>query len=93
MKYRLIVYGLLVVALALAWSVERGAYRVDDTTEILIVANPINQLNPVVRNPYQTEYEQMLYPCVRINSPAGTGSGVVLNHKAHKEHKGLKNHS
>jgi S1-C subfamily serine protease len=30
------------------------------------------------RHPYQDEYEQMLYPTVRINSPAGTGSGVIF---------------
>ena len=79
MKYRLVVYGLLAVAMALAWSVERGAYRVDDTTEILIVANPINPLNPVVKNPYQEEYEKLLYPTVRITAGYSTGSGVVIS--------------
>jgi S1-C subfamily serine protease len=31
--------------------------------------------------PYQDEYEQMLYPTVRISSVSGTGSGVIFNHK------------
>ncbi len=31
------------------------------------------------RHPYQEEYEQMLYPTVRISSPAGTGSGVIFH--------------
>ncbi|MDI6788800.1 MAG: hypothetical protein QME51_10555, partial [Planctomycetota bacterium] len=30
-------------------------------------------------HPYRTEYERMLYPTVRISSPAGTGSGVVIS--------------
>jgi len=30
-------------------------------------------------NPYQTEYEQMLYPTVRISSPSGVGSGVMID--------------
>jgi len=30
------------------------------------------------RHPYQDEYERMLYPTVRISSPSGTGSGVVI---------------
>jgi S1-C subfamily serine protease len=31
--------------------------------------------------PYQDEYEQMLYPTVRISSPTGIGSGVVIQTK------------
>ncbi|MFH1231438.1 MAG: serine protease [Planctomycetota bacterium] len=34
-------------------------------------------------NPYQEEYEKLLYPTVRINSPAGTGSGVVISNTNH----------
>ena len=78
MRKRLVVYGMLALAIAITLSVERGAYRVNDTTEILIVANPINPLNPVVRNPYQEEYEQMLYPTVRITAGLATGSGVII---------------
>lgn len=29
--------------------------------------------------PYQDEYEKMLYPTVRISSPSGVGSGVVID--------------
>ncbi|MFH1230526.1 MAG: serine protease [Planctomycetota bacterium] len=32
-------------------------------------------------NPYQEEYEKMLYPTVRITSSSGTGSGVVISYK------------
>jgi len=32
-------------------------------------------------NPYQKEYEKMLYPTVRITTPSGTGSGVIFNRK------------
>jgi hypothetical protein len=36
------------------------------------------QPNP---NPYHKLYEEMLYPVVRITSPEGTGSGVVISYK------------
>ena len=75
---RLIVYGLL--AICAAWVLTAEAQRSPrEETEILIVANPGNPLNPVVRNPYQEEYERMLYPTVRISSPGGVGSGVVIS--------------
>jgi len=78
MKWRLIVYGLLAMALAL--SIELRAYRVDSPdTEMVIIVNPRNPLNPVVKNPYQDEYEQMLYPVVRISAGWSTGSGVVIS--------------
>jgi hypothetical protein len=32
-------------------------------------------------NPYQEEYEQMLYPTVRITAGNSTGSGVIINHR------------
>ena len=40
--------------------------------EIIIVKAPIKQ------HPYQTEYEQMLYPTVRITAGFATGSGVIF---------------
>ena len=43
--------------------------------EIVIVQAPSKE----PRNPYQDEYERMLYPTVRISSPSGTGSGVVIS--------------
>ena len=78
MVKRLIVYGLL--AICATWVFTTKAQRPQrQETEILIVASPINQLNPVVRNPYQTEYEQMLYPTVRITAGWSTGSGVIIS--------------
>ena len=77
MKYRLIVYGLLGMALAIVLSTQYTVDRPD--AEMVIIVNPINPLNPVVKNPYQEEYERMLYPTVRISSPSGTGSGVIIS--------------
>jgi len=34
---------------------------------------------PVQANPYQRLYEEMLYPTVRIETPQGVGSGVVIS--------------
>jgi hypothetical protein len=44
----------------------------DKETETVIV------LGKASYTPYQDEYEQMLYPTVRINTPSGTGSGVIF---------------
>jgi len=44
-------------------------------TEIVIVKAPIKQ------HPYQTEYERMLYPTVRITAGFSTGSGVIFTTK------------
>jgi S1-C subfamily serine protease len=35
--------------------------------------------------PYQDEYEQMLYPTVRISSSCGTGSGVIFHRRDAKD--------
>ncbi|MBI5778305.1 MAG: trypsin-like peptidase domain-containing protein [Planctomycetes bacterium] len=75
---RLVVYGVLGMALALSTFTSFSINSEREETEIIIV-NPINPLNPVVRNPYQEEYERMLYPTVRITSDSGTGSGVVIS--------------
>jgi S1-C subfamily serine protease len=32
-------------------------------------------------NPYHRQYEEMLYPTVRIETPDGVGSGVVISHR------------
>jgi S1-C subfamily serine protease len=53
----------------------------DKETETAIV------LGKASYTPYQDEYEKMLYPTVRISSPAGTGSGVIFNHKDTKDTK------
>jgi S1-C subfamily serine protease len=44
----------------------------DKETETAIV------LGKASYTPYQDEYEKMLYPTVRISTPSGTGSGVVI---------------
>ena len=50
-----------------------------EDNEIIIVKAPIKQ------HPYQTEYEQMLYPTVRITAGFSTGSGVIFHRKDAKE--------
>ncbi len=83
---RLIVYGLLAICATWVFTTKAellppvGQSPQRQETEILIVANPINPLNPVVRNPYQDEYERILYPTVRITAGFSTGSGVVISH-------------
>jgi len=36
--------------------------------------------SPVVVNPYQALYDDLLYPSVRITTDDGIGSGVIINH-------------
>lgn len=38
----------------------------------------VGLVEPVKSNPYQKEYEEMLYPVVRITTTDGTGSGVII---------------
>lgn len=60
------------VILVIGCEIPDAGYQIPE--EIVIVREPrITQINP-----YQIEYEQMLYPTVRINSPAGTGTGVII---------------
>jgi S1-C subfamily serine protease len=40
---------------------------------------------PVVVNPYQTLYEDLLYPSVRITTDDGIGSGVIISHRRDAE--------
>ena len=74
---RLVVYGILLLG-ALIANYEWRNTNWEDTREIVIV-NPRNPLNPVVKKPYQDEYERMLYPTVRIIAGFSTGSGVVIS--------------
>jgi S1-C subfamily serine protease len=46
-----------------------------ETTEILV----IDLSKRLPENPYQEEYERMLYPTVRIKAGLSTGSGVVID--------------
>ena len=50
-------------------------------TEILIV----DLTKKLPSNPYQEEYEQMLWPTVRIKTPFSTGSGVIFTAKNAKD--------
>ncbi|MFH1227146.1 MAG: serine protease [Planctomycetota bacterium] len=36
-------------------------------------------------NPYQTEYEKMFYPTVRISTGNATGSGVIISHRGSED--------
>lgn len=36
---------------------------------------------PRTQNPFQTEYEQMLYPTVRVTAGMATGSGVIIDYR------------
>ena len=52
-------------------------HRDTEPTEIEIVIVRAPSKEP--RNPYQEEYERMLYPTVRITAGWSTGSGVVIS--------------
>jgi len=68
------ILGLVIgVILVMGCEIPDAGYRIPE--EIIIVNAPSKE----PRNPYQEEYERMLYPTVRISSPAGTGSGVVIS--------------
>ncbi|MBI5778999.1 MAG: trypsin-like peptidase domain-containing protein [Planctomycetes bacterium] len=68
--------ALCVVGLV-SWVLTQDAQRItQDAKEIVIVKAPSKE----PRNPYQEEYEKMLYPTVRITAGFSTGSGVVISH-------------
>ncbi len=48
--------------------------KIPDSVEVVIV-----KAYSKPRHQYQDEYERMLYPVVRISSPSGIGSGVVIS--------------
>ena len=64
------------VILVIGCEIPDAGYQIP--TEIEIVKAPGQP-----RHPYQDEYERMLYPTVRISSPSGTGSGVVISNTNH----------
>jgi len=43
----------------------------------VIIIRPL----PIEDNPYQKEYDEMLSPCVRIETLTGVGSGVIIPHR------------
>ena len=59
------------VILVIGCEIPDAGYQIPE--EIVIVRAPIKQ------HPYQTEYERMLYPTVRITAGWSTGSGVVIS--------------
>ena len=77
MLHRLVVYGLLVMALIFTAEMslqdKLRPQREEQWIEIVFDKTPYT--------PYQDEYEKMLYPTVRISSPTGIGSGVVIQTK------------
>ena len=76
---RLLLIGL---GLALVFLSPLGLNTYDEETTIVVVKAPEK------RHPFQTEYEEMLYPTVRITAGFSTGSGVIFNHE---DTKGTKN--
>lgn len=64
----------LVLVLVLSPSLPDGEAGPAGTVTVIKVA----QANP---NPYQRLYEEMLYPTVRITTPQGCGSGVVISYR------------
>ena len=79
MVKRLVVYGLLGIALALSTFTSFSINSEREDTEMVVIVNPVNPLNPVVANPYQTEYEKLLYPAVKISAGFSTGTGVAID--------------
>ena len=59
------------------------SHRATEDTEILV----IDLSKRLSDNPYQQEYEQMLYPTVRIKTPTSTGSGVIFTAEDAKDAK------
>ena len=69
-----ILIGFVMVIGLLGLSPLSGPRDVKDI-EVVIVDGKAPQ------HPFQYEYEQMLYPTVRITSSSGTGSGVIISHR------------
>jgi len=67
------------VILVIGYGMQDAGYQIPD--EIVIVRAPSKE----PRNPYQDEYERMLYPTVRITAGFSTGSGVIFHRKDAKE--------
>jgi len=59
--------------------------RENTETEITVIKAPDKD-----RHPYQQEYEEMLYPSVRITTATGVGSGVVIKGLRAERLKGSK---
>jgi S1-C subfamily serine protease len=66
---RKIIFSLLV--LVIIFATETPSAPREETVEII--------LKKAEFIPYQEEYEKLLYPTVRITSPSGVGSGVIIS--------------
>src|SRR3989339_32718 len=78
-KMRKILGLVMGVILVIGYGMQDAGYQIPD--EIVIVRAPSKE----PRNPYQDEYERMLYPTVRITAGFSTGSGVIFHRKDAKE--------
>ena len=70
---RLILIGLGL----LLWVSMAGPLSTYDPERAIVV---VKMPDKVSSNPYQQEYEKMLYPTMRISTATGTGSGVIISH-------------
>ena len=67
-----VVIMVAVIGLGLVMDLNHAGSGMARPAEIVIIPG---QPNP---NPYHRQYEEMLYPVVRIETPEGVGSGVVI---------------
>ena len=78
-KMRKILGLVMGVILVIGYGMQDAGYQIPD--EIVIVRAPSKE----PRNPYQDEYERMLYPTVRITAGFSTGSGVIFHRKTQRK--------
>ncbi len=65
---------LVLATLAMVFATEAPSAQREETF-VVVVNAPSKEL----RNPYQEEYEKLLYPTVRISAGFSTGSGVAID--------------
>ncbi|HLD36312.1 MAG TPA: serine protease [Planctomycetota bacterium] len=82
--HRLIGYLVIVIALFITTKAPSTQRNNTDTEIVIVKAQQMTRINP-----YQEEYERMLYPTVRITAGYSTGTGVVINHKGTKDTKNI----
>lgn len=76
-KANLLVISLWLLAIG-AWVWVLAPCELGETPEAQVITIKAVEPNP---NPYHRLYEEMLYPVVRIETPEGVGSGVVISHR------------
>ena len=72
--HRLIGYLVIVIALFFTTKAPRAQRNNTDVEIVIVKAQQMTRINP-----YQTEYEKLLYPTVRITAGYSTGSGVTID--------------